>query len=140
MKKILLFLLVLFYVPSIFAQDEIFTYVETTPEFPGGLSEMYVFLGKNMKYPTKAMDNNIQGTVKLSFVVEKNGEITDVKVLNGIGSGCDKEAVRVVQLMPNWSPGFQRGKAVRVQYTLPLTFQLDESKSKKRQKKKKSAE
>ena len=105
-------------------EEEIFTIVETNPSFPGGDKKMYQYLGKNMKYPPIAQDNNIQGRVYVSFVVEKNGAITDVRVLRGIGGGCDEEAIRVVKSMPSWSPGKQRGKAVRVRFNLPIVFKL----------------
>ncbi len=106
------------------AEEEIFTIVETNPSFPGGDKKMYEYLGKNMKYPPIAQDNNIQGRVYVSFVVEKNGAITDVRVLRGIGGGCDEEAIRVVKSMPSWSPGKQRGKSVRVRFNLPIVFKL----------------
>jgi protein TonB len=106
------------------AEEEIFTIVETNPSFPGGEGKMYEYLGSNMKYPPIARDNNIQGRVYVSFVVEKNGKITDVRVLRGIGGGCDEEAIRVVKSMPGWSPGKQRGKAVRVRFNLPIVFKL----------------
>lgn len=106
------------------AEEEIFTIVETNPSFPGGDAKMYEYLGKNMNYPPIAQDNNIQGRVYVSFVVEKNGKITDVRVLRGIGGGCDEEAIRVVKSMPSWSPGKQRGKAVRVRFNLPIVFKL----------------
>lgn len=106
------------------AEEEIFTIVETNPSFPGGEAKMYAYLGKNMKYPPIARDNNIQGRVYVSFVVEKNGAITDVRVLRGIGGGCDEEAIRVVKSMPKWSAGKQRGKPVRVRFNLPIVFKL----------------
>ncbi|NND94856.1 MAG: energy transducer TonB [Flavobacteriales bacterium] len=105
-------------------EEEIFTIVETMPSFPGGEKAMFEYLGKNTKYPTLAKESGIQGMVVLTFVVEKNGEITDVKVLRGIGGGCDEEAIRVVKNMPKWSPGKQRGKPVKVQYNLPYRFIL----------------
>lgn len=105
-------------------EEEIFTIVETNPSFPGGEGAMYAYLGNNMKYPPIARDNNIQGRVYVSFVVEKNGKITDVRVLRGIGGGCDEEAIRVVNSMPGWSAGKQRGKAVRVRFNLPIVFKL----------------
>lgn len=107
-------------------EEEIFTVVETMPEFPGGVKAMYEYLGKNIKYPEVAKEAGIQGKVYVSFVVGKNGEITDVKVLRGIPGGkmCDDEAVRVVKAMPKWNPGKQRGKAVKVSYMLPVQFTL----------------
>ncbi len=102
----------------------IFTVVESMPEFPNGMKELYVYLGNNIKYPVMAKESGIQGKVYVTFVVEKNGSITDVKVLRGIGGGCDEEAIRVVAAMPKWKPGKQRGKPVRVQYNLPVRFTL----------------
>ena len=102
----------------------IFSVVESMPEFPNGMQELYVYLGNNIKYPVMAKESGIQGKVYVTFVVEKDGSITDVKVLRGIGGGCDEEAVRVVAAMPKWKPGKQRGKPVRVQYNLPVRFTL----------------
>lgn len=102
----------------------IFTVVESMPEFKGGMPELYKYLGNNIKYPVMAKESGIQGKVYVTFVVERDGSITDVRVLRGIGGGCDEEAVRVVQDMPNWTPGKQRGKPVRVQYNLPVRFTL----------------
>jgi len=102
----------------------IFTVVESMPEFKGGMPELYKYLGNNIKYPVMAKESGIQGKVYVTFVVERDGSITDVRVLRGIGGGCDEEAVRVVQGMPNWTPGKQRGKPVRVQYNLPVRFTL----------------
>lgn len=104
--------------------EEIFDVVEENPEYQGGLQEMYKFLGENMKYPPMARESGVQGKVYVQFVVEKDGKVNDVTVLRGIGSGCDEEAVRVVKMMPNWKPGKQRGKPVRVRYKLPVTFRL----------------
>lgn len=105
-------------------EEEIFTIVETMPSFPGGEAKMFEYLGKNTRYPTLAKESGIQGMVVLTFVVEKSGEISDVKVLRGIGGGCDEEAIRVVKSMPKWAPGKQRGKPVKVQYNLPYRFIL----------------
>ncbi|MEE4257530.1 MAG: TonB family protein [Bacteroidales bacterium] len=102
----------------------IFTVVESMPEFKGGMAELYKYLGNNIKYPVMAKESGIQGKVYVTFVVERDGSITDVRVLRGIGGGCDEEAVRVVQGMPKWTPGKQRGKPVRVQYNLPVRFTL----------------
>jgi protein TonB len=105
-------------------EAEIFRIVETKPSFPGGESALLKFLGSNINYPTMASESEIQGKIFLTFVVEIDGSITDVKILRGIGGGCDEEAVRVVKMMPRWSPGKQRGKAVRVQFNLPVKFIL----------------
>ncbi|MEN8225218.1 MAG: energy transducer TonB, partial [Bacteroidota bacterium] len=86
--------------------------------------KLYAYLGNNIKYPVMAKESGIQGKVYVTFVVETDGSITDVKVLRGIGGGCDEEAIRVVSTMPKWKPGKQRGKPVRVQYNLPVRFTL----------------
>ncbi len=106
------------------APSQIFTIVEQMPEFPGGEEKLFEYLGKNIKYPAMARENGITGTVYVTFVVEGNGKITDVKKLRGIGGGCDEEAIRVVKSMPEWKPGKQNGKSVRVQYNLPIKFTL----------------
>ena len=106
-------------------ETEIFTVVEENPGFPGGDEARIKFLQSNMKYPTMARESGIQGKVYVTFVVEKNGNVTDVKILRGIGGGCDEEAIRVVKSMPKWNPGKQRGKNVRVQFNLPIQFTLN---------------
>ncbi|MBX2980064.1 MAG: TonB family protein [Flavobacteriales bacterium] len=103
---------------------EVFTMVEVMPEYPGGQEALYRYLGSNIKYPEEALDAGISGTVYVTFVVNKEGEITDAKVLRGIGGGCDEEALRVVRAMPRWKPGIQRGKPVLVQYNLPIKYTL----------------
>jgi protein TonB len=106
------------------AEPEIFTIVEDMPSFPGGEQALFKYLGENTKYPSMAKDAGVQGVVYVTFVVMEDGSIESVKVLRGIGGGCDEEAVRVVKNMPSWSPGKQRGKPVRVQYNLPIRFIL----------------
>jgi protein TonB len=103
---------------------EIFTVVEAMPSFPGGDAARMKFLQDNIKYPQMARESGIQGTVYVTFVVEPNGSVSDVRVLRGIGGGCDEEAVRVIQSMPRWEPGKQRGKPVRVQFNMPIKFTL----------------
>lgn len=103
-------------------EQEIFQVVENMPEFPDGSPTKWI--NKNIKYPVLAQENGIQGKVFVQFVVEKDGSITDVKVARGVDASLDKEAVRVVKSMPKWKPGKQRGKPVRVAYTLPINFQL----------------
>lgn len=105
--------------------QEIFYHVEESPEYPGGMDQIGKFIGKTLRYPPMARENGVQGRVTVSFVVEKDGSISDVQVLRGIGSGCDEEAVRVVKAMPKWKPGKQNGKAVRVHFNLPIMFRLD---------------
>lgn len=103
---------------------QIFTVVENDPEFPGGMEALYKYLRENIKYPQLARDNNITGKVYVTFVVERDGSIANPRVLKDIGGGCGQEAIRVVKSMPKWSPGKQRGKAVRVQFNLPVSFNL----------------
>ncbi len=107
-------------------EDEvtIFTVVENDPEFPGGMEALYKYLAQNIKYPQLARDNGITGKVYVTFVVERDGSIANPKVLRDIGGGCGQEAIRVVKSMPKWTPGKQRGKAVRVQFNLPVNFSL----------------
>lgn len=105
-------------------RSKIFTAVEQEPSFPGGIEQFYRFLQSNIRYPAKAFENNVQGKVFLTFVVEKDGSLTDIKVVRGIGSGCDEEARRVITISPKWKPGIQNGRPVRVQYTMPISFTL----------------
>lgn len=105
-------------------EQQIFTVVENDPEFPGGMEALYKYLAQNIKYPQLARDNNITGRVYVTFVVERDGSITGCRVLRDIGGGCGQEAIRVVKSMPKWTPGKQRGKAVRVQFNLPVNFNL----------------
>lgn len=105
-------------------ETQIFTVVENDPEFPGGMEALYKYLRDNIKYPQLARDNNITGRVYVTFVVERDGSIANPRVLRDIGGGCGAEAIRVVKSMPKWTPGKQRGKAVRVQFNLPVSFNL----------------
>ncbi len=105
-------------------EEEIFLVVEEQPTFPGGEDKMFEYLYSNIKYPQVAKENNITGRVFLTFVVEKDGSIANAKILRDIGGGCGQEALRVVKSMPKWSPGKQRGKPVRVQFNLPVVFEL----------------
>ena len=104
--------------------NEIFTVVENMPSFPGGDKALMQYVGKNMKYPVIAQENGIQGRVIVSFVIERDGKVADAVVVRGVDPSLDKEALRVVNSMPAWTPGKQRGKPVRVKYTLPVTFRL----------------
>ncbi len=106
-------------------EEEVFLVVEDDPEFPGGLSALSQYLASNIKYPQLAKENNITGKVFVSFVVEKDGSVGQVKILRDIGGGCGAEAVRVVKSMPKWKPGKQRGKPVRTQFNLPVDFSLN---------------
>lgn len=103
---------------------EVLLYVEQMPEFPGGDAALKSYLSRNIYYPAIAKENNIQGKVYCRFVVDKEGYVTNVNVVRGIGYGCDDEAVRVIKAMPRWKPGMQNGKAVNVSYTLPIVFKL----------------
>lgn len=105
-------------------EGEIFEVVEQNPSFPGGDKALMAYLTKNLKYPASAQENNIQGRVLVQFVVNKDGSIVDPKVLRSVDPALDKEAMRVVSSMPKWTPGKQRGKNVRVRFTLPVTFRL----------------
>ena len=105
-------------------EDEVFQVVEDMPEFPGGMEKLLEYLSKNIKYPAIAQENNIQGQVIINFVVNKDGSIVDPKVMKSLDAACDKEALRVVSKMPKWKPGKQRGKPVRVTYTVPVRFRL----------------
>jgi protein TonB len=98
--------------------------IETQPNFPGGMDKFYAYLRKSVKYPPMAAERNTQGKVFLSFVVEKNGELTDIKVDRALGDGTDEEAIRVLKASPRWTPGIQNGRAVRVKYNIPITFTL----------------
>ncbi|MFA6360602.1 MAG: TonB family protein [Dysgonamonadaceae bacterium] len=110
--------------------NEIFVVVEQQPEFPGGTSGLMKFLGANIEYPKEAQEKRIEGRVIMSFVVEKDGSVTDVQVARGQDPLLDAEALRVIPLMPNWKPGQQRGENVRVRYTLPIVFRLPEIETK----------
>lgn len=117
------------YVPEVVEEEEveeqqIFQVVEEMPEFPGGMAECLKFLAKNIKYPPIAQENGVQGRVIVQFVVNQDGSIVDPVVVRSVDPYLDKEALRVIQMMPKWKPGKQRGKAVRVKYTVPVTFKL----------------
>ena len=118
------------YVPITVVEEEpeeqtIFEVVEQMPEFPnGGMAGLMQLLSKNIKYPTIAQENGTQGRVTVQFVVNKDGSIVDAKVIRGVDPYLDKEALRVIGTMPKWKPGMQRGKPVRVKYTVPVMFRL----------------
>lgn len=105
-------------------EQQIFQIVEEMPEFPGGMGELMKYLSKNIKYPTISQENGVQGRVSVQFVVNKDGSVVDPVVVRGVDPYLDKEALRVVSSMPKWKPGKQRGKPVRVRYTIPVTFRL----------------
>ena len=106
-------------------EEVVFVVVESMPEFPGGQQALFKYLSENVKYPVIAQENGIQGRVICQFVVNKDGSIVDVEVVRSGGDpSLDKEAIRVIKSMPKWKPGKQRGKAVRVKYTVPVNFKL----------------
>ncbi len=105
-------------------ETKVFDVVEQMPEFPGGQAALLKWIGDNIKYPTIAEENGIQGRVVCTFVVERDGSVTDVQVARSIDPSLDKEAIRVLKKMPRWNPGKQNGSAVRVKYTVPVTFKL----------------
>lgn len=134
MKKLfLLVLMALLAVPA-FAQSEgntksskddvVFVQVEQSAEFPGGNSAMQQYLVKNIHYTKKARKNNIEGTVYVNFIVEKDGSISNARVIKGLDGGLDKVALKAVKKMPRWNPGMENGKPVRYQFTLPVRFRL----------------
>jgi protein TonB len=106
------------------AQKEIFIMAEEMPSYPGGDAERQKFLADNIQYPQQAAEAGLQGNIYIEFVVDSKGNITDVKILRGIGGGCDEEAIRVIKMMPQWHPGKQNGKTVRVLYHMAIGFQL----------------
>ena len=105
--------------------DMVFDVVEVMPQFPGGQIAMMKYIMENIKYPKQAMKEGIQGRVTVSFIVEKDGRVSNVRLLRSVQSALDKEAIRVVKSMPKWTPGKQNGKPVRVRYNLPVMFKLN---------------
>jgi protein TonB len=99
--------------------------IDTPPEFRGGNEARLKYLSKNMNYPKEARNSDIQGAIYLNFIIERDGSITNVKVIRGIGGGCDEEAARVVRNMPKWEPGLKNGKPVRVSFMMPIKFVLN---------------
>ena len=128
-KLILLVAIALFCSTSVVAQtevedDAIFVVAENVPEFPGGTDSLYAYIARNIKYPEAAKMEKIEGRVYVTFVVEKDGQVSNAKILRDIGGGCGQEAIRVVKSMPKWKPGTQRGNPVRFQFNLPVSFLL----------------
>ena len=107
-------------------EDTVYQIVEQMPQYTGGEEAMMKYVAENIKYPQEAKDKNISGRVFIGFVIEKDGSVSNVKVVRGIGGGCDEEAVRVIKEMPKWKPGMQKGKPVRVNYMMPIFFKLDD--------------
>ena len=104
--------------------DQVFTIVEDQPEFPGGIAAFYKYVGDNMEYPSQARRMGIEGRVFVQFVVDKQGNVTEVQSVKGIGAGCDEEAERVLRESPKFKPGKQRGRPVKVRMVLPIIFNL----------------
>jgi TonB family protein len=104
--------------------DKVFSAVEHVPNYPGGVDKFFKFLQQNIKYPAEAKNKKIEGKVFVSFIVEKDGSLSNLKILRDPGAGCGAEAVRVMKLSPKWNPGIQNGHKVRVQYTMPISFTL----------------
>ena len=106
------------------SSTKVYDEVDEMPSFPGGLNGLMTFLSQNMVYPVTAQENGVQGRVIVSFVVETDGSITDVKVARSVDPFLDREAMRIVKAMPKWTPGKKDGKPVRVKYTVPVVFRL----------------
>ena len=105
--------------------QKVFDVVEQMPEYPGGQAALFEYLSKNIKYPADAEKKKVEGKVFVAFVVDTDGKITDVSLMRKVFPSLDAEALRVISAMPNWKPGKQNGKVVRVKYTVPLSFHLD---------------
>ena len=112
------------FVGAAFEMEEIYTVVEQMPEFPGGQDKLFQYLKENIKYPDDAEKAGLEGRVICQFVVDKDGSITDINVIKSINESLDKEAVRVIKAMPKWKPGKMKGEAVRVKFTIPISFRL----------------
>lgn len=131
MRRIIFIVLSILVTLSINAQSEathveekVYDVVEEMPQFPDGPSALFEYLSNNLQYPVVAEENGVQGRVIVIFIVEKDGFISNAKVVKSVDSSCDKEAIRLVESMPNWIPGKQNGEPVRVKYTVPVTFRL----------------
>ncbi len=107
-----------------FSNEKLFTVIEEMPQFPGGEEKLFEYMSRNIRYPIKARETGITGRVYITFVIDRNGNVKDPKILRGIGGGCDEEALRVIRLMPPWIPGKQDGKNVSVQYNIPINFNM----------------
>ena len=107
--------------------EKTYDVVETMPDFPGGTGEMMKYLVKNIRYPKEMEEQKVEGRVIVTFVVRKNGEITDAKVVKSVHPQLDAEALRIINGMPNWTPGMQNGKPMNVKFALPVSFKLDSS-------------
>lgn len=131
-SKIILLLATLFFFcgTTVFAQNanedtsKVYEVVDEMPSFTGGQNALMQFLANNVKYPTVAFENGVQGRVLVSFIVERDGSLSNVKVEHSVDPALDKEAVRVVKAMPKWQPGKQKGSAIRVKFTVPIVFRM----------------
>ncbi len=106
------------------SDEKIFDVVEQPPSFPGGQAALMSYLSKSVKYPEEALKDNVQGRVIVGFIVEKDGSVSNAKIIRGVDSALDKEAIRIVMSMPKWTPGRQNGKNVRTKYNVPVNFKL----------------
>ena len=124
MKRLFLIMFLAFLSVNAYSQsdDEVYSWVEEAAQFPGGQEEMMKFIQDNRQYPDEAKSQNLHGRVIVSFIVEKDGSLSNVKVMRSLGSGCDEEAVRVINSMPKWKPGKNSGKEVRTKMLVPITF------------------
>ncbi|MBQ8760792.1 MAG: energy transducer TonB [Bacteroidales bacterium] len=124
MKRLFLIMFLAFLSVNAYSQsdDEVYSLVEEAAQFPGGQEEMMKFIQDNRQYPDEAKSQNLHGRVIVSFIVEKDGSLSNVKVMRSLGSGCDEEAVRVINSMPMWKPGKNSGKEVRTKMLVPITF------------------
>ena len=113
------------YTAPVLTDPQPYKKVGKMPSYPGGDEARIKFMLENIKYPAEAMKNNVQGKVFVQYIVRADGSITDVKILRGIGGGCDDEAMRVIKLMPKWNPGMDKGKPVDVEFVMPINFALD---------------
>ena len=113
------------YKPQPVNSNSVYDVVEQMPSFPGGISGLRTYLNQNIRYPAEAQENCVQGRVVVSFVVGKDGHISDVTVLRSVDPSLDKEAVRVIRNMPRWTPGKQGGEPVKVRYNVPVSFRLN---------------
>lgn len=107
-------------------QDEVYSVYDVAPQFPGGQDAMMKFLANNLIYPDIAKEENQQGTIYITFIVEKDGSLSGIKILRGVSAALDEEALRVVKKMPKWKPGKVAGQIVRCQYNLPIKFKLSD--------------
>ena len=131
-KLVLMSLMAVFCLTTVSAQktvvsqknDQVFDVVEQMPEYPGGMQALFEFLKENIKYPEDAQKQKVEGRVLAKFVVETDGSISNIEVVKHAFPSLDAEAVRVIQAMPNWTPGKQKGQAVRVKYVVPINFNL----------------